>query len=859
MISPTTPGVPIEAGSSNLFFARRTLFAMVGLLTVIAVAMIGSLLYVAWQLNKQEAEHSQRLIEQIWHAREQSITTTLKDNAFWGDAYLHLHVTPDADWAFVRGNLGASLFTDFQFEGVFVVNGDNRTTYAVIAGELAERPIETWLGAFPKRLIEDARSGGPYAAVATQMQPLGEHPVLLSAAALTTGDNPDVEETEGAQSVLVFAYRLTPAKLNQWGATYEITNLRIPTGAQDAAAAPAVRKPGIVLRWDPDRPGARLIQGLLPVLLIFLACLALVTFGVFRRSFRDARLMDTQFELISAGRAALVSSQERFRSVAEAASDWLWETDDQLRITYLSERFHQVTGHLPADWLGRSIEQMLLPQGQTLAAWIQGSQAVDDRRPLRCTHRAADGTLRTSTVAVRPIQRGESIVGYLGTASDITREVETQDRLLHLSRHDALTGLPNRPHMQAFLHHKLRSQPTREAPVVMFNLDLDNFKSINDVFGHSGGDIVLKEVGRRLGACVSAQDLLARQGGDEFILVTTSLTSLPEIERLCRRLIDRIAQPFTLSGQEVFIGLSIGVAICPAHSSDAEDLLRFSDLALYQAKNSGRNTWRFYDQAMTARITERRELEKNLRVAIRNQEFSLRYQPRYQIRSGRICGAEALIRWEHPTRGLCMPDQFIGLAEENGLILLLSDWVLHRACSDAVHWDDSMLVSVNISAVEFRAPGLVERVRAALVATGLPSRRLELEVTERVMIEDAQAGLKVMTELKSLGVRLAMDDFGTGYSSLSYLKTFPFDTLKIDRSFINEIDVNAQSLSIVQAIIQLGRSLSLTVTAEGVETAQQLACLALFSCDEAQGYHLNRPMPLQAFLEVMQAEMTQPV
>jgi EAL domain-containing protein (putative c-di-GMP-specific phosphodiesterase class I) len=257
---------------------------------------------------------------------------------------------------------------------------------------------------------------------------------------------------------------------------------------------------------------------------------------------------------------------------------------------------------------------------------------------------------------------------------------------------------------------------------------------------------------------------------------------------------------------------------------------------------------------MTTRVIERRELENDLRAAIEGDQFTLRYQPRYDISSGRIAGAEALIRWEHPTRGLCMPDQFIGLAEENGSIVALSDWVMHRACSDAALWDDKMLVSVNISATEFRTPGLVDRVRAVLNTTGLPSHRLELEVTERVMIDDAEAGLRVMRALKSLGVRLSMDDFGTGYSSLSYLKTFPFDALKIDRSFISEIDHNPQSQSIVQAIIHLARSLSLTITAEGVETAQQLDCLGRFSCDQAQGYFLNRPMPLAAFVEAMAAE-----
>jgi diguanylate cyclase (GGDEF)-like protein len=706
------------------------MLAVTGLLFVLSLIVVGSMLYVAAQLNGHEARHSQHMVEQVWATRQKSIIASTRDNAFWGDAYEHLHIRNDSDWAYVRGNLGASLFTDFEFEGIFVVDGQGRTTYAVINGELEDRQIQTWLGAYPGQLIEQARGGAEEEKVHTQLQPLGEHPVFLSAAALTPSDSPDVDTTDGPQSVLILAWRVTPLKLSRMGTDYDITELRTPRDAQDAAALPALISPGLVLRWDPERPGAKLIQSLLPILLGFLTALGVGAFIVFRKSFSNARLMDAQLQAITEGQAAL----------------------------------------------------------------------------------------------------------------------------LHLSRHDPLTGLPNRSHLRVFLCAELERRPGVDRPLVMFNMDLDNFKSVNDVFGHSGGDSVLREVATRLSGCVDSGDLLARQGGDEFILVSTRLPDTQAAERLCRRLIDRIAQPFTLHGQDMFIGLSIGVAVCPTDTCDADDLLKFSDLALYEAKKDGRNTWRFYEHAMTTRVIERRELETDLHAAIGTEQFSLRYQPRYDVRTGKIAGAEALIRWEHPERGLCMPDAFIALAEENGSILALSDWVMHRACSDAVGWDDALVVSVNISAVEFRSPGLVDRVRAVLTATGLPSRRLELEITERVMIDDAQAGLRVMTELKALGVRLSMDDFGTGYSSLSYLKTFPFDALKIDRSFINELDRNVQGQSIVQAIIQLGRSLELSVTAEGVETDRQLACLQRFHCDEAQGYFLSKPMPLAALLQTLAAE-----
>ncbi|MBA1228702.1 EAL domain-containing protein [Pseudomonas viridiflava] len=844
-----------KAVAGNTFLARRTLMTMTGLLGALSLVMLVSLLYIAYQLNRNAGLHSQQLVENVWQSREKTLIATFKDNAYWGDAYKHLHIQVDKDWAYTRNNLGASLYTDFGFEGVFVVDGQDQTSYAVNNGELATLQLTDWLDSGQDQIISQARERGDADEVFTQIRKVNHVPVLLIAAPLTTGGDEQVQETESAQSILVLAYKLTPEKLKDMGSLYGIQGLRKAADAEDARRFPSAEvETGMLLRWDPEQPGLKLISGLLPVLIVFLITLIFIARRVARKTIRTAELMDRQFELITQNRTALASSEERFRNVAETASDWVWETDVDLRITYLSERFTRVTGHAAHPWIGRYLDQLLHCQTQSLTHWVRHERPLEERAVLRCTHRSLQGTVRTSNIAVRPIVRDALIVGYLGIASDITQEVENQSRLFHLSQHDALTGLPNRTQMQAFLNRTLEQRHEPTFALTMLNMDLDSFKPVNDIFGHSVGDGVLREVAERLAFCLPPDSLLARQGGDEFLMVTTSLADVEHVERLCERLIRHIGRPFTVNNQEVFIGLSIGIARCPLHAQDSQDLIRFSDLALYQAKKDGRNTWRFYEQIMSSRIAQLREMEKSLRVAIKNDEFTLRYQPRYCIQTGRISGAEALIRWEHPTLGLCMPDQFIGLAEENGLILSLSDWVLHRACSDAAGWKDTLRVSVNISAVEFRTPGLVERVRQVLATTGLPSHRLELEVTERVMIQDAQAALKLINELKTLGVRLSMDDFGTGYSSLSYLKMFPFDALKIDRSFINEIDSNTQSLSIVQAIIQLGRSLSMTITAEGVETAQQLACLQSLACDEAQGYYLNRPMPLSSFLEAVQTQ-----
>ncbi|MBD8573843.1 EAL domain-containing protein [Pseudomonas syringae] len=832
----------------NVRLARRTLTTLLGLLGGISLVMVVALLLIALQLNREASAHGERLVGKLWQATSQRFATVVLENAPWGDAYRNLHIEVNTDWSYVRDNLGSSLFISFQFEGVFVIDPQNATSYSLDRGELTDTSLQAWLGHFPANLIEEARAAQEDDHVAMQISRSQGQPVLLAAAKLSPGNDPSVEKTSGVQSVLVMAYLLTPEKLRELGNSYEITNLRT---AVDASEPFLQVDPYLSLHWNPEQPGHRLLRVLLPILLLLLAALLFVSRRITRRTLSTAHLLDKQYALIHASRTALASSEARFRNVAEAASDWLWETDLQLRITYLSERFSIITGQSAEAWLGRCLDDMLQCQGQTLRDWIRAQHTATIRSVIRCTHAAPNGAVLTSHIAVRPILRDDEVIGYQGSASDITREVIAEERLTYLSQHDTLTGLPNRLQLREFLIAQLEQLPRSPYPLTMLNLDLDHFKPVNDIYGHNGGDSVLRESALRMARCLPPGSLLARQGGDEFILIATTLATHQDLVQLCQALIACISQPFIINHQEVVIGLSIGVAQAPAHSSQPEDLLRFSDLALYQAKKDGRDTWRLYDPDMLVRLEQQRELETSLRAALRHGQFHLNYQPRHDVHSRRILSVEALIRWQHPQKGLCMPDQFIGVAEENGMIVPISDWVLQRACSDAMQWEDDLHVSVNISAVEFRTPGLVERIANVLAATGLPSHRLELELTERVVIEDAASSLELMLALKALGVRLSMDDFGTGYSSLSYLKDFPFDTLKIDRSFIQEIDSSVRGRSIVQAIIALGRALSMNITAEGVETQEQLQSLAHFGCDEAQGYYLNRPMPLPALMKAI--------
>jgi predicted signal transduction protein with EAL and GGDEF domain len=358
---------------------------------------------------------------------------------------------------------------------------------------------------------------------------------------------------------------------------------------------------------------------------------------------------------------------------------------------------------------------------------------------------------------------------------------------------------------------------------------------------------VLNDISARLSECVRHGDLVARVGGDEFVLILTDAKDPQEIESLCRRLIESIELPVVIDDQEVFVSASIGIAMAPTDAREAAELLRYADIALYEAKAGGRSTWRFYAGDMNARIIERRRLERDLRFAIKHGELRLHFQPRFRIADGKMVGAEALVRWQHPQRGLVSPETFIPIAEETGLILPLGDWVMRTACSYAAQWPSHLFVSVNLSPAEFKRGNLISRVQQALVESSIAPSRVEFEITEGVMLEDAVGALEVMHKLKRLGVRIAMDDFGTGYSSLSYLRTFPFDGLKIDRSFLTRLGESEDDQTIVQAIVGLGKALSLTVTAEGIETAEHLALLKAVACEEGQGYFLSRPLEAEAF------------
>jgi diguanylate cyclase (GGDEF)-like protein/PAS domain S-box-containing protein len=834
--------------------SRKPLWLISALLLVLFIIASAALVQIALEQNTRAAEQSQFYVTKAAQVRQKSMYGTISDYAFWGDAYRNLHVQVDHEWAYTRQNLGPSIFPDFGFEGVFVIDPEGRTTYAVVDGQLVTVEARHWLKQNIDALLELAREQAEGEEPVVGFLQRAGQPVLIGAAGFTTGGDPQIQAIPGDTSVLLLVDILGPVKLPALGRDFGIDNLRVANGAMPAdnrstLLLDTLSGEPVRLGWDPLRPGDRLLYLILPLLTLAGAVVALITWSIQRRAVAAAREMDASYASLYASQLALAASEARFRDVAESASDWIWETDDDLRFSYLSARFQAVTGHSGRAWLGRPLSDLMQCPGGLLA-WLERRHSrAAPKDNLECHYLAADGSQRTCRLSVHAIDGG--VGGYRGTVSDITEEVQARARIEHLSLHDALTGLPNRNRMQEFLEGKLKGMPTVGKPLVMLSIDLDRFRPVNDSFGHETGDLVLNQVSERLRTTLREGDLVARLGGDEFILIVSGISTQEEVERLCERLIVGIEQPFEIDGHSIFIGASIGVAMAPADATQADELLRYADIALCEAKEAGRNTWCFYASDMNERVVERRQLENDLRQALKNDELRLLLQPRYSVAGQRIVGAEALVRWKHPQRGLLSPDVFIGIAETTGLIVPLSSWVLRTACLEAMSWGEELIVSVNLSPVEFQRGHLVARVTSALEESGLPPSRLELELTESVMLEDAPGALALMQELKRIGVRLSMDDFGTGYSSLSYLRKFPFDGLKIDRSFLADLDGSPDSQAIIKAIIGLGHALSLTVTAEGVESQMQLDLLRECGCEEAQGYFLDRPMAPTALRQLL--------
>jgi diguanylate cyclase (GGDEF)-like protein/PAS domain S-box-containing protein len=532
-------------------------------------------------------------------------------------------------------------------------------------------------------------------------------------------------------------------------------------------------------------------------------------------------------------------------------------------ISYLNVVAEKMTGWTSAEALGRPLSDVFhIIDGATREPAPNPMEfAIHEDKTVKLTPNCIlirrDGSESSIEDSAAPIHdRSGLVTGAVIVFHDVTESRAMTEEMSHLAQHDILTDLPNRLLLKDRISQAIAAARRNNTKVAVLFLDLDGFKDVNDSLGHAVGDTVLQSVAKCLSSCVRSSDTVSRQGGDEFVVLLSEIKHPSDAGITARKILTAVTASHTFEQHDLQLTASIGLSTYPEDGQDAEILLKNADTAMYQGKKKGHNTYQFFSQDMNARTVERQTIEGDLRGALKRQEFVMHYQPKINLQTGEITGAEALIRWMHPDRGLVSPLQFIPIAEESGLILSIGQWVLGEACRQAKEWIDAGLpatpVSVNVSSVEFRSDAFLDSLRAVLKDSGLNPRYLELELTESVLMQHAEASASALGGLKSIGVRLAVDDFGTGYSSLSYLKRFPIDSLKIDQSFVHDIITDADDATIVTAVISMAKSLRQRVIAEGVETEEQVTFLQAHGCDEAQGYYFSKPVTAQEFAKLLE-------
>ena len=553
---------------------------------------------------------------------------------------------------------------------------------------------------------------------------------------------------------------------------------------------------------------------------------------------------------------ALRASEARFRALTHLSSDWYWEQDAELRFTRVESRHEDdpiqeyVLGKQPWE-SGFELDDA--------GGWEQHREVIARRQPFRdvVMHRVLPtGEPFYISMSGEPVfDNDEDFVGYRGVSREITEQKIAEERIQYLATHDGLTGLPNRVMFSQLLDLGIPAAARYKRSFAVLFIDLDRFKFINDTLGHDAGDKLLQELTARFKQTLRASDVIARLGGDEFVVLLQEMTDASQASTVARKLLAAAMKPIALAGQECRVTASIGIALFPGDGEDEQSLMKNADIAMYFAKEEGKNNFQFFSKDIKSHSLARMALEANLRYALEREEFSVHYQAKVDLKSGKINGVEALLRWQNPALGSVSPVQFIPIAEETGMIVPIGKWVLETACAQNMAWQRQGLppvcMAVNLSVRQFAHEHLLADIAAVLENTGMAPHLLELEITEGMVIHHPEQAIQLLTAIKKMGVRLAIDDFGTGYSSLGQLKNFPIDTLKVDRSFIRDIATNLGDKAITEAIIAMGKTLSLTVVAEGVETMEQETFLREHACDEMQGYYFSKPVPADAFAALL--------
>ena len=588
--------------------------------------------------------------------------------------------------------------------------------------------------------------------------------------------------------------------------------------------------------------------------------LASVTFT----ALRDADGSLRGFSEISRDLSESKESEAKYRGLLEAAPDAMVVVNPNGKIVLLNVQAEKRFGYSRDELIDQSVKN-IIPKGfaeRLIADALRSAEDAIEQQigtGIELTGRRKDGSEFPLEIMLSPLESAE---GILVTAAirDITTRKMAEALIVHSSEHDFLTGLPNRTLLNDRVNQAILLALRHRRKLAVLFLDLDGFKHINDSLGHPTGDKLLQSVGKRLVDCVRGSDTVSRQGGDEFVVLLSEEESAEDASVTARRMLRAVAEAHFIDQHDLHVTSSVGISVYPDDGQNAETLIKNADTAMYQAKENGRQTYQFFEPAMNLRAVERQSIEESLRRALERHEFVVHYQPKINLKTGRIAGAEALLRWTHPIRGPVSPAQFIPVAEDCGLILPIGTWVLRQACQQAQAWVAAGLsmgtMAVNISAMQLREGNFVDSVFAILKETGLDPRLLEVELTESVLMKHAESTASILKALRARGVQVAVDDFGTGYSSLSYLRKFPIDALKIDQSFVSQITTVPDETIIVKAVISMGRSLKLRVVAEGVETQEQLAFLQAHQCDEAQGYFFSRPVPPRQFAKLLKTGIT---